>query len=482
MKNIPCFADFHIHPNLKSFNSGHPMPLKNMWEEIEHIKPKSAAGRFAVNNSKGVGKESQTNFYKLIEGNVRVAFISLYPMERGFFDIRNLPKAIAGKKGIDELSAITMGYDIERIQFLRKGTDYFKELQLEYNYVRSNQGDSPCGKYAFKLANSYAELKDIVENKPNTIAGVLQIEGGHVLFDKEMLSGKLNKKEMKAKIKEHVITIKEWETPPLMINISHHFYNELCGHSKSFNFLVGSGFLNQRRGLETGLTGYGIKAMKELLSNSNGRRIYIDSKHMSLQSRKEYYNWVRSYNYLNKNDNIPLIISHTGVNGFKSMTGSLIKADSETKNAKSHFFNWSINNSDEEISLIHHTKGLMGFMLDRTKLGGGKFIKELKSIKQEEEIKDMYMRMFWDNIFQAIRAIGEPSAWDHVCIGSDLDGGIFTMEYYDAANKFPLLYNDLYSFLRRTKYEKELWYGMKEEELLDRIFFKNVMLFCERYF
>lgn len=482
MKNIPCFADFHIHPNLKSFNSGHPKPKVSMWEAVEHMKPKSASGRFAVNNSKGVGKESQTNFYKLIEGNVRVAFVSLYPMERGFFDIRNLPKAIAGKKGIDELSAVTMGYDVERIQFLRKGTDYYKELQLEYNYVKSQQGESPCGKYGFKLVNSYAELKDVVENKPNTIAGVLQIEGGHVLFDEDMLSGKLNKKEMKTKIKDHVISIKEWETPPLMMNISHHFYNELCGHSKSFNFLVGSGFLNQRRGLELGLSGYGIKAMKELLSNSNGRRIYVDSKHMSLQARKEYYNWVRSYNYLNKNDNIPLIISHTGVNGFKSMTGSLIKPDSETKNSKSQFFNWSINNSDEEIALVHQTKGLLGFMLDRTKLGGGKFIKDLKSAKTEEETKDMYMRVFWDNVFQCIRAIGEHSAWDSICIGSDLDGGIFTMEYYDASNKFPLLYNDLYSYLKRTKYQKELWYGMKEEDLLDRIFFKNVMLFCERYF
>src|SRR5690606_15531082 len=120
MKNIPCFADFHIHPNLKSFNSGHPTPTANMWDKIEHMKPKGSAGRFAVNNSKGVGKESQTNFYNLMEGNVRTAFISLYPMERGFFDIRNLPKTLAGKRGVDELSAITMGYDIGRIQYLRK--------------------------------------------------------------------------------------------------------------------------------------------------------------------------------------------------------------------------------------------------------------------------------------------------------------------------------------------------------------------------
>ncbi|MBL0913916.1 MAG: hypothetical protein IBJ09_16240 [Bacteroidia bacterium] len=482
MKNIPTFADFHIHPNLKSFNSGHPKPKLNMWEYFEHIAPTTAAGKFAVNNSKGVAKFSQTNLYNLMEGNVRVVFVSLYPMERGFFDIRGVPKALTSKKGLDDLTSITMGYDVDRIHYLRQRSDYFKELKQEYDYVKGQEGDSPCGKYRFRIVNSYSELKDIAENRPDTIAAILQIEGAHVFFDEDMLSGQLNKREMKTRLKQNIIAVKEWENPPLMVNVSHHFYNELCGHSKSFNFLVGTGFLNQKRGLETGLTGLGIKAMKELLSNSNGRRVYIDCKHMSLQARKEYYNWVRSYNYLNKNDNIPLIISHTAVNGFKSMTGSLIKPDNDKKNANSQFFNWSINNSDEEIALVNHTKGLMGFMLDKTKLGGGKFMKEIRRITDQEKMKDAYMQMFWDNIFQAVKAVGHQGAWESLCIGSDLDGGIFTMEYYDAANKFPTLYDDMYSWLRRTKYQKALWYGMREEELLDRLFYKNVMLFCERYF
>jgi len=40
--------------------------------------------------SKDILKESQSNFYKLIEGNVRVVMISLYPIESGFLKIRNL--------------------------------------------------------------------------------------------------------------------------------------------------------------------------------------------------------------------------------------------------------------------------------------------------------------------------------------------------------------------------------------------------------
>ena len=75
-------ADFHLHPQMKPFHSGHPEPVKNIWEEIHHAKATKPAGHFAYAASKGVAKYTQSNFYKLAEGNVRVAFISLYPTDR----------------------------------------------------------------------------------------------------------------------------------------------------------------------------------------------------------------------------------------------------------------------------------------------------------------------------------------------------------------------------------------------------------------
>lgn len=481
MHSIPCFSDIHIHPTLKSFNSGHPLPSRNMWEDFEHIKPTTPAGRFAINNSKDVAKFSQTNLYKLMEGNVRVAFVSLYPLEKGFLKLRSVPKVITGKKGFDDLTAVATGYDPKRIRYLMKNNDYFEELQQEYAYLKQNEGPSPCGKYKMKIVNTYGELKNIAENRPDTLALVLTIEGSHVFFNKAMLSGKLGKREMKDELKKNIIAVKNWENPPFIMNLSHHFYNELCGHAKSFNVLVGEGLVNQKKGMESGLTGLGIKALKEMLSNSNGRRIYVDTKHMSMQGRKEYYNWVRSYNYLNRHDNIPIISSHTGVNGFRTMAGSVMKKDSAVKNAKSRFFNWSINLSDEEIKIIHETKGILGIMLDKTKLGGEKFLKELKLAQNREEYKDQVIQIFFENVFQAVKAIGKADAWDTLAIGSDLDGGINTLENYDAANKFPQLYDDLYSWLRRNKFQKALWYGLKAEEILDKLFYKNTMLFCERY-
>ena len=41
---------------------------------------------------------------------------------------------------------------------------------------------------------------------------------------------------------------------------------------------------------------------------------------MSIQSRIEYYLYVQEHNSLNPNDRIPIISSHTAVNGFDTIT------------------------------------------------------------------------------------------------------------------------------------------------------------------
>lgn len=475
------FADVHIHPNLKSAYSGYPTPKRNMWEFIDHPVPEGKAARYAFNNSPNVAKYSQTNFYALVEGSVRVPTISLYPLEKGFMDIRNLPKLLTNKKSRIEMMQVVTGNEVSSIEYLRDTNDYFKILQFEYNYVKSNQGYSPDKKYHFKLVNSYGALMDQL-SKPNTLAGVLSIEGAHSLFDEAMLSGKLTPTEMKKKMEEHVGIIKSWEAHPFTINLCHHFYNHLAGHTRSFWGLVRKGFLNQNEGLGRGLNGLGIKTMKELLSKNNGPRIHVDIKHMSVKSRKELYNWIRSYNYISNNDKIPIVASHAGVNGFKTMNASIAKPDHEKK-SKNHIFNrWSINLSDEEIRIIHETGGLIGLMLDKHKLGGEKFHSTIAGITDKRKLKDEYLKIFLDNVFQIVHAVGHPSAWDIICIGSDLDGGIEHFDFYDKASTFPQLYADLIEYLERTSYHKKLWYGETAETLIRKIMQTNAMNFYEKHF
>lgn len=203
---------------------------------------------------------------------------------------------------------------------------------------------------------------------------------------------------------------------------------------------------------------------------------------MSLKGRKEFYNWVRSYNYLSNVDKIPLICSHTGVNGYKTMSGSLQKPDNVAKIQNSYLNRLSINISDEEINIIKESDGLIGIMFEKNKLGGGKFFDSIKKETDKEKITEAYSKIFLDNCLQIVQAVGNKSGWDHICIGSDLDGAIQHFDDYDTAAQFPKVYENLVRYLDKHQYEKQLWYGYKPEEIVDKIMRKNVMDFYSKYF
>jgi len=480
-KENDYFVDIHVHSTLKAFYSGRPAPRRNIWENVEHQVGKSNPARFIHKNSAEIAKYSQSSFYELAKGRVRVASVSLYPIEKGFLEMRNISKAMTNRVARDEMLEVITGYDLETIRYLRRHVDYFEELEAEYRYLYDNQGLSPDKTYSYRLVKNYRELDETLKKGEETLAIILSIEGAHVFFDDKMMSGKLSRSEFKKAMTDNILKVKQWETPPFSINLCHHFYNGLCGHSKSFSGFLGIGLLNQIKGMESGLTGLGIKALKELLSNNNGSRILVDTKHMSLAGRKEFYNWIRSYNYLSKHDKIPIICSHTGVNGFKTMSGSLQKPDNAKKLSRHQFNRWSINISDEEIRIIHETSGLIGIMLDKYKLGGGKFFGSITAMNPES-LRDAYAQVFMDNVLQIVQAVGDKSGWDLVSLGSDYDGAIPHVDFYDKASTIPDLYRDLVTFLDKTKYGKSLWYGYKPEEIVDKILRKNAMDFYQRFF
>jgi microsomal dipeptidase-like Zn-dependent dipeptidase len=475
------YADIHLHPTLKAFNSGSPKAKKNIWEDIHHKSAKTNSGKFVENNSPGIAKYSQSNFYELAKGNVRAATVSLYPLEKGFMQLRNIPSLMVNMRAKDEMMQVINGYDIESIKYLRTHNDYFDELEQEYQYLQKQKRQSPDGAYAFELVNSYSELKSVIDNDDHTLGIILAVEGAHALLNEKLLSGKLSISEAKKEISENIGKMKSWEVPPLSMNLSHHFYNTLCGHSKSLAGATGA-LLNQIKGLELGLTGLGIKTLKELVSQNNGKRVIIDTKHMSVKGRIEYYNWIRSYNYISKSDKIPIICSHTGVSGYKTMKGGARVPDNAAKMNKHYFNKWNINLSDEEIVIIHESTGLIGVMLDKHKLGGGLFFKQhLTKVTEADKIRDAYLKIFIDNMLQVVKVLGKPG-WDIVCLGSDYDGAIEHADPYDKSSTMPQLASDLQHFLEQNQYERAMWHGYTPEELVDKIMRKNVMDFYERHF
>jgi len=474
-------ADIHVHPTLKALNSGYPQPRKTIWDDVEGFEPKGNFGKMMKNQSNGIAKHSQSNLYELAKGNVRVAGVSLTPPEKGFLHGRKIGNLILDKEAKIEMNQAINGFAEDSMRFLLNNQDYFQELLMDYRYLYEGQGDSPDGRYSYRLVNNYRELTDTVEADDRTLAITLHVEGAHTLLNERLLSGKLTPTEAKKEIAENIGIMKSWEVPPLSMNLCHHFYNGLCGHSKTLPALT-SALFNQSKGLETGLTGLGIKTMKELLSRSNGKRVIIDTKHMSVKGRVEYYKWLRSYNYISEYDKIPVICSHTGVSGYKTIASGTRSADNAAKESRRYFYGWNINISDEEIQIIYESTGLIGIMLDKHRLGGGQFFKQhIEGVKDEALIKQAYLRIFMDNVLRIVKVLGKPG-WDIICLGSDYDGMIKNIDPYDRSSAMPTFAADLQDFLEKQQYERDMWHGYAPEELIQKLMCTNAMAFFERHF
>jgi hypothetical protein len=119
-KKVPYFADIHLHATMKPANSGHPKPKYNLWEDFGHITPTFTTSRFVSRNSMQIAKYTQSNLLNLARGNVRVFFNSLYPIERGFLNLRNIPTVLTRKKVQHELIGLLTGMDPKRVDYLQK--------------------------------------------------------------------------------------------------------------------------------------------------------------------------------------------------------------------------------------------------------------------------------------------------------------------------------------------------------------------------
>ncbi len=480
--NANFFTDLHCHPNLKSFNSGHPHPAKTMWDNIEHPCADNALTRLFRRKSNSIAKESQTNLYQLARGGVRVAVLSMYPVEKGFVKFRRVPEMIFGDDNVNGVLEHISGMPKERVQAIQaQENHYFHDLTAEYEYVNQGQGASPCGKYQYKIVNSFKELEQNLKNELNTINIILSIEGAHSLGCGNPVTENMTPEQLKEELTRNITQMKSWAHVPFSINLAHHFWNQLCGHAPSipipFNQLV-----DQRKGTNAGITDLGRHVILELLGRHNGKRIILDTKHMSVASRKEYYDFVRKFNYLNPSDKITVLSSHTGVNAFETMDESVRVKDNNRKSRHSYLHRRSINISDEEIRIIHESQGIIGIMMDKGNLGGIKKLQEISAMEDVQKKTDAFSELIWENIFQIVRAVKQPTAWDIIGIGTDYDGMISHVDIYKNAESFRDIQRNLTEYLDKTKLHKELWYHYKPNELVTKILRDNSVEFFRRNF
>lgn len=474
------YIDFHCHSALKPFGKsynykivGKNNPDRSRSNSIWRYNPPSLVDKF-INYIIHLTKFSQSNFSSMAKGGVSIVCISLYPIEKWFFVNKIKNEFIK-----DIASNFATGVGKKRVDAVQAMNDYFKDLEMEYDFYKQLDGKViklPEGKFRYKIVKSYEEIEMVKsENKKNvtTICVVLSIEGMHVL------NQSIDKMPKEVDFMANLQKIKNWSSPPLFVAIAHHFWNHLCGHAESFTKLVKKK-VDQKEGLDKPFTELGKKVVHELLSTNNGKRILIDLKHMSVASRKDFYNLIDS-NPAYKN--IPMIVSHGAANGLQSF----IKKKQGGSKVADKLNPVDINFYNDEIVRLAKSKGIFGLQLDERRIASKETLKNTKHSLKRSKIMHYRSELLWNQIQHILEILDNEGlfAWDCMVIGSDFDGIIDPLNGFWTQEELPFLADFLerhvFNYMKTAKFKVKN-NNIKSDEIIDRIMSVNGLNFLKTNF
>ena len=477
------YVDFHCHPALKpygkSFNykkKGINHRYRSRTSSIWHYNPPTVVDKL-LNYIINITKFSQSNFTSLSKAGVSVICASLYPIERAFFDNKLKPEFLK-----DLVINFATGVGKKRVDTIQEITDYFEDLEREYNFYLQLNNVSfnlPEGQFKYRIVRHYQDVEAVIEASKEattsviTVCVIMSIEGLHVL------NSDILKPPDEQRFMANLRTLKNWEAAPFFVTVAHHFWNHICGHAESFTDLVKSK-VDQSEGLGLGFTDLGIKIVHELLSATNGRRILIDIKHMSVTARKEYYTLLRNTPDYSV---IPIIMSHGAANGLKSF-GDPTQGGSKVAKKLNRA---DINIYNSEIIKIAQSNGIMGLQLDERRVVNKDTLKDTKKSISRSKIMHYRSELLWFQIQHIAEVLDAENlfAWDCIVIGSDFDGIVDPLNSFWTAEELPFLADFLerhaYNYLRDKPFSKKE-NNLEADEVIKRIMSSNGMEFIKANF
>lgn len=460
------FADLHCHPNLKTFGQS----FSRKYDEkinVSHVwfQKRPSYLKKLLNTLLGITKFSQTDFSTMAEANVKIAFVSYYPFEKGFFINDKIYNVISA-----QLASLVTSIGYKRVRHIQKHLDYFADLNDENSFFSSSCKEFMIGrnKFSWDFVKDYQALLSMLEEE-HQIAVIPTIEGAHVLNSGLERFGKTVDED---EVLHNVSLLKKWNYPPLFITFAHNFYNDFCGHAVSLEPL--GKFVDQKPGLGDGITNLGLKVIDVLL---NDKPIFIDIKHMSIKSRKEYYK-LMSQTYQWK---IPIIVSHGAVTGRDWNGATKGTIDS------SFFCNDDINFYDEDLVSIARSHGLFAVQLDANRLTPKKFAdKSIQRIDHPDAVKNS-AAIIWRQIQHIAEVLDHNNlpSWNIACIGSDFDGTINPLNGLWTSAQLPVLANHLLKisndFLKSNNSLSNIENrSIAPEEIVHNFTIKNALSFLKK--
>jgi microsomal dipeptidase-like Zn-dependent dipeptidase len=442
------YVDIHCHPQFKTFiGSEHQAERKNCWTNLNYDLD------FKI-------LDSQSSLSQLVNGQVKLAVVPLYALENVFAKAKLIQLA-AG------LSYNAKKRFLQKIE--REAYGYFELMQADMNHLLSSANISPDKQ--FTLLSSGSQFDPTSKH----LQIMLCAEGGHNFYDNGQRFGQTQK------VIDRLLYFKLPQSPRLVyITITHLSHSEFCTHAFGMKMLKSNAFNPQGRGLSN----LGKRFIREALSTTNGKRILIDAKHMSLLARQQFYA-LRAAEF----PDAPIMASHMGLTGCSWQRKPVCKYKYDKKEAcyevtyyrqpgvlDTYFNPWSINLYDEDIEEILSSNGLIGLSLDQRILGCGKPAEELVSPDEfkdtdftpvaeprlhqlrvedyddPEEVKAWHLRHLCNHILHIVK-VGQPNVgnrvWKQIAIGSDFDGLIDPINYTTHAGAFKFLFGGLVEWLPR---------------------------------
>jgi microsomal dipeptidase-like Zn-dependent dipeptidase len=483
MSNHIPIVDLHCHSVMKPYGKsfGGPAKRANLW-----FRDRPGLWEKAQNKVAKLTRFTQADMTSLAMGNVRVVFVALYPLEKGF---------VINKQGQGGLSDLGLdgatGLGPARLNHLQAMADYFTDLESEYKFLCDGAGGSHTVDghgWSYRLVSSMAEVDAALLESPTIICVVPTIEGAQV-FNSGLLS--MGRVANEAELLGNVRKVKQWPHPPFFMTFAHHFDNELCGHALAFDQGIQRQQLDQSVKLGEGFAPLGWKVLEEMLRTDNGRRILIDIKHMSPLARRQY-----SARALQ--DNIPLIVSHGAVNGTASMddprhlnqpTAGRFSATGLMPEQGSRF-PVSINFYDDEILAIARSQGIFGMQMDERRIGSDLWLRRAADRVERRKALFYSSQLIWNQIQHMAEVLDTQglSAWDIQAIGTDHDGIVDPPNgYWSAVDLNELddyLLMHAHNYLRNggNTLRNTFNSGIDPELLVDKVMHGNAMAFMRRWF
>ena len=347
------FFDFHCHPGLKPQFSD-PANKPSPWEYLNAKLAVFADVTISINKLFNEVLNSQSNLTQLLEADVKLIGVILHAPEQ------KIGQSLSEKKIVNKGTVSLINK--QQLQYLKSGVHSFELINTELQWLQN--APAPAGK-SFKIISKPSDYK---ENAPNTVFGVIIVEGLHCFFNDPFSP------DAKEEFTQNFISFTDAHTV-LAINICHMQQNHFCNHAHGIQFFNPSYFYPTR----SGITQWGREVIQMMID----RKILTDIKHMSLKSRIELYTWFNE----NGDENFiqPIICTHAGTTGLaisdrvkylykkpvnKGSVYELAYLKPRSRHDEETYHNCSsINLYDEDIAYILRSGGIIGLSFDQRILG-----------------------------------------------------------------------------------------------------------------